>query len=392
MFTIQSDWNDIIKQPKGEIWITCKTMGRNGIHSSIAIKDSKPMTSPELKIIYSSNNHMKVLHKESNCLYGFIAPVHTFSSIHSKGISCIDTSFGGLGVSVCSDNKLRVWETSNGVLRRDLSGHVFEAYNCRFFPSGEVILSGGSDMQLKIWSAITGECALTLIGHKSAIMDTSIIDRGKNIITVSRDGTAKLWNLGHKTCIEDLIQLAFGNCINTCALQTIESDLDLGSRELPISPLSVGTLNKLLLIGCESGDMYGIGLNSRKKIFELKNTSAVNSCCFINEFNFIFGTQSGEIQLMDARNVEKVIKSWEVSASPVLHLLSQTHNKSQGFFVGRADGSAVYHYIDKEETFQLTGPDFEAINRISSDGKHIYTASRDGNIRKYNINVKSNLE
>jgi len=141
-----------------------------------------------------------------------------------------------------------------------------DAYNCRFFPSGEVILSGGSDMQLKIWSAITGECAVTLIGHKSAILDTAIVDRGRNIISVSRDGTAKLWDCGHKTCIENLIQLAFGNAINTCALQTVQQDLDLRVRGTPISELAVGTLNKLLLIGCESGDVYGIGLNSNKKV------------------------------------------------------------------------------------------------------------------------------
>jgi proteasomal ATPase-associated factor 1 len=141
-----------------------------------------------------------------------------------------------------------------------------DAYFCRFFPSGEVILSGGSDMQLKIWSAITGECAVTLIGHKAAILDTAIVEKGKNIISVSRDGTAKLWNLGHKKCFENVIQLGFDNAINTCALQTVTRDLDLGIRETPISELAVGTLNKILLIGCESGNVFGIGLNSNKKV------------------------------------------------------------------------------------------------------------------------------
>lgn len=124
----------------------------------------------------------------------------------------------------------------------------------------------------------------------------------------------------------------------------------------------------------------------------MKNTSAVNSCSFLNEFNFIFGTQNGEIQLIDARNTSKVLKCWEVSASPVLSLLSLTHNNCSGFFVGRADGSAVYHYIDKEETFQLTGPDCEPIYSIKTDGKDIFTACRDAKIRKYNINMKSNME
>jgi len=46
----------------------------------------------------------------------------------------------------------------------------------------------------------------------------------------------------------------------------ITGELDLGVRGTPISELAVGTLNKLLLIGCESGHIYGIGLNSNKKV------------------------------------------------------------------------------------------------------------------------------
>jgi len=128
------------------------------------------------------------------------------------------------------------------------------------------------------------------------------------------------------------------------------------------------------------------------QIFEIKNSSAINDCGFISEHNFIFGTQSGEVQLIDARNTTKVIKSWEESASPVLSLLSQTHNNSSGFFVGRADGSCVYHYIDKEETFQLTGPHFEPINKITSHANYIFTACRDRKIRKYSTKIMSNIE
>jgi len=63
---------------------------------------------------------------------------------------------------------------------------VIDAYTCRFFPSGVVILSGGADCCIKIWSAETGDCPVTLSGHKGAIQDTCVVERGRNVISVSK--------------------------------------------------------------------------------------------------------------------------------------------------------------------------------------------------------------
>lgn len=98
----------------------------------------------------------------------FIATGSTLHGIHKAGIISMDVSEGGLGVSLCKNNELKVWETDTGVVRvrfllknyykyckrvchvkmnftlqRELQGHPIDAYTCRFFPSGIVILSGG---------------------------------------------------------------------------------------------------------------------------------------------------------------------------------------------------------------------------------------------------------
>lgn len=72
------------------------------------------------------------------------------------------------------------------VLQSTLTGHVGDVYKCKFFPSGEVVVSGGADMQLKIWCALTGKCPVTLSGHRMAVTDFDFIDKGKNIISVSK--------------------------------------------------------------------------------------------------------------------------------------------------------------------------------------------------------------
>jgi proteasomal ATPase-associated factor 1 len=121
----------------------------------------------------------------------------------------LDVSEGGLGISVCQNNQIRIWETESGNVRvskidetiglvrsdlrismsffqRTLEGHVGDVYSCRLFPSGVVALTAGADMRLKIWSAETGQSPVTLIGHTAAIQDTCIVDRGRNVISVSK--------------------------------------------------------------------------------------------------------------------------------------------------------------------------------------------------------------
>ena len=45
-----------------------------------------------------------------------MAPTATYNSIHTKSISCLDVSDGGLGVSA-GDDGMFVWETDNGLIR-----------------------------------------------------------------------------------------------------------------------------------------------------------------------------------------------------------------------------------------------------------------------------------
>lgn len=75
--------------------------------------------------------------------------------------------------------------------------------------------------------------------------------------------------------------------------------------------------------------------------------------------------------------------------------------KEIGFFVGKADGTCVYHKVPTKSKddkcrnvrVQLTGPDCDPVYDISFDGSCIYTACRDAIIRKHDITkILSNLE
>lgn len=326
---------------------------------------------------------ISVTHQPSGLSTAFIAPVATFTGIHSKSVLCLSVGEGGLGVSVCTDNKLLIWETKTGIVRRSLEGHLFDVYTCRLFPSGIVVLSGGGDMQLRIWDAATGACPVVLKGHTGAVLDTAVVERGKNIISVSKDGKARLWSCGQAKCIATL--LSAESIINCCAITDVASQVNLPPpAEIP-DELEHGTAGKVLLVGCEEGLVYLVAVESRSLMGSFSLGAAVLSVCWASSTLGVVGLSNGCLDVVDAATLTTRPLAHH-SASPVESLTPH----AGGVLAGRRDGTCQFYTLDGSSPYQLTGSDCDPIYKISSDSNYIYTACRDGVIRKYrsrDINV-----
>ncbi|KAK6170195.1 hypothetical protein SNE40_018647 [Patella caerulea] len=387
---LQSDWQESLREQKGKAWVTYKCGDKLGIHGEL---ETQGISSEGLPYLIGSDGfsvdkitkyRIAVTYsgQESSITRKFVAPQITYSTIHDlkKKVLSLDVTPGGLGISSDSSEHLRVWEARTGEVRRELTGHYGDVYTCKFFPSGIVVLSGGADMQLKIWSAETGDCAATLIGHKGGVLDTAFIDRGRNVISCSRDGTAKLWDVGQNACLYTFEDC--GGIVNCCSVGIPENSYSLGAIDIPTGEREVGTENKLLLLACENGTLQGYGLQSRKKVLELDCHGAVNCCCFISNVHVVSGTQDGHIAVSDIRNMRVPIKEWKESRAAILSLVPH----KQGFFVGTGDGSCYFVNEQQDTEVELTGSDCDPIYSLSCDGSHIYSACRDGNIRRYSLN------
>ncbi|KAM7308869.1 putative WD-repeat protein [Ixodes scapularis] len=385
VLSIQCNWSDVLRERNGDAWVTCKCRGQPGIHGKLKRTGLNPDGTPvvsasdRFQVLGVTKNSIRVSHTDPNCQTCFLKPTTAFSNIHQKSVPCLDVTSGFLGVSVSGCNEMRIWDTRTGEVRRELEGHVWDIYTCRFFPSGVVVLSGGADMQLKIWSAETGKCPVTMKGHSAAIHDTCVVDQGRNVISASKDGTARLWDCGQSACLSTLAEFEH-DAINCCALGS-SAAIDLGCREEPSNDREVGTEGKLLVVGTEAGTFRGVGVHSRQTVFELKAPSAINCCCSMGQNRFLYGTQDGDIYMLDARQPREPSLTWANSSSPALSLI--THK--QGFMVGRADGSCSFEPLEGAQSFCLTGPDCEPVYHIASDGDCIYTACRDAVIRKYKM-------
>ncbi|GIY17702.1 proteasomal ATPase-associated factor 1, partial [Caerostris extrusa] len=182
----------------GTAWVSCREYGKNSIHGKLtSVKSSENKehsiaASEHFKVRNITNVSLCLEYEDLNCSCEFYAPSTVFSKIHQKKVTSLDVT-KELCVSVCSENKLLIWNALTGtILRRPCVG----------------------------W-----KCAVTLTGHTAAVTDTAIVDRGRNIVTLSKDGTARLWDCGKSSCCLHVISKENGN-INCCAVAPV--DINVG--------------------------------------------------------------------------------------------------------------------------------------------------------------------
>jgi len=401
---IQHDWNE-----GDDSWLMVKTPGETSLRGTY--KESSTTTGTDDFVI---QKHRKTLigvsHPRAGYSALFVAPSFVWSGIHAKGgVVSLDVTEGGLGVSAATNGELNIWTTNNGEVRRRLEGHVDSVYAARFFPSGTVVLSGGADFRLKIWSVETGKCAATLLGHRGAINAIGVVERGRNVLSGGMDGAVKLWDVGRTATLHSFDGLGLG-AINDLSIGVADRQSG-GELTADQNEREVGTEGKFVIVAGEGAGSFGLSLGdgdvgggkvaglvlkSREKFFELPTPSAVNACLAIDDRTFAYGLQDGTFAVADVRNIKSSLHVEKESRGAILHLQPF---RAGGFLVSTQDGSTFYvpnkvftsatpasGGADDVTIMELTGPDTDSVYKIATHGNNVvYTACRDGMIRKYLI-------
>lgn len=394
---IQWDWKEALRNPCGKAWISCTRINLPTVYGELIRARNKEESvdnntlsveaSEGFSVQNVSKTSLTLSFAEANCSSKFISPSTSFPKLHSKSVRCIDISpGGGLGVSSGDDSTLLVWETSTGVVRHNLQGHISDVNTCKFFPSGKVVLSGGADLRLKIWSAEDGSCPVTLKGHTGGVVDTAIVDRGRNILSCSRDGTVRLWDCGEAKC---LAVVSSGDCpVNSCTLTQLQGMENTPESDNQCSEREVGTEGKLLILAKEDGFLEGVDVRNKEKVFQVKCSSAVNCCAFLSEYEAVGGTEDGSLWIVDVRSPSFPVGVFRRSSSPILSL---SITGDHGFLASSRDGACfcwsakmLGHGRSEEVTsWELIGPDSDPVYNICRSANAVYSACRDKTIRKY---------
>uniref|UniRef100_A0A6I8QA74 Proteasomal ATPase associated factor 1 n=1 Tax=Xenopus tropicalis TaxID=8364 RepID=A0A6I8QA74_XENTR len=365
MLSIQGDWDQVLREAEGEVWVSCRIPGKPTIRGSLTSKgissDEVPevTASEEFVVQEVTKNRITVSCPEENISSTFLSPYASFSHIHEKNVSYLDISSGGdLGVSSSTDQTFKVWETHNTEVKSVLEGHTRDVFSCKFFPSGQEVLSGGLDSLVKVWSVNDGSCLATMKGHRGSILDIAVVADGQNVISSGQDGTARLWDSAQGACIA-VVDDSYSP-INAIAVAEVGNAVNLGSpKEIP-SSREVGTEGKLVVLAREDKSLEGVSLHSRQSFLDFEDSDAFNCCTFISSVGVLAGGLDGNIIHVDIRNPKSAVETVSWSETPVLSLVPfrDTYVASYG------NGTCYIPLKGSEQVLQLTGPNRQPVFQV----------------------------
>lgn len=111
-------------------------------------------------------------------------------------IRAIAMSPDGRTIATGSDDRIiRLWDSTNGALRRTIQGprqHIFEM---AFHPDSNVLFSCGRDTVVQVWDVRSGRELAVLDGHRDMIMSLALSPDGKVLVTTGVDRQVVKWDL-----------------------------------------------------------------------------------------------------------------------------------------------------------------------------------------------------
>ncbi|KAJ1979288.1 hypothetical protein H4R35_001572 [Dimargaris xerosporica] len=409
-FTVQPDWQLDVSSvatgqaPRASFWLSVYEPGRASLHADVTVAPQANASPPvQLTCAATANSDINAnlssavelspvsrlgfqLHRP-NCPeppLAICAPRRiTASPFASTAITSFDVSPGeSLYVVGGAAGQLEVIDAESGASNIRLVGHKGDLSSCRFFPSGQVVLSAASDWSLKIWAVADGSNPVTLIGHHKTVTDTAIIDRGRTVLSASLDGTVRLWECGSS---RELTQFRLAeDTSNTVAPSSTPSAVHqlalaapVGVSSAPSEDGGMSSDSQLCFAATESGALYGLDLQNGQQAVAITASThpgprtaiavSTRSHCVAS------GSASGVVELWDWRNVQQPLAAFQRNAATINDMLFLTDNTGCAglpplgcvtqdgcAFISQNTGSEQSPWV----THELTGSDIDPLTTI----------------------------
>src|SRR5260221_217440 len=92
-----------------------------------------------------------------------------------------------------SDNTIKIWDKSDGSLKRTLTGHTDCVNSLAVFQNGD-LASGSSDNTIKIWDTNDGSLKRTLTRHTDSVYSLAVLQNG-DLVSGAADNTIIIWDM-----------------------------------------------------------------------------------------------------------------------------------------------------------------------------------------------------
>ncbi|KAJ9050591.1 hypothetical protein DSO57_1013192 [Entomophthora muscae] len=253
----------------------------------------------KLSLFHNENGSLKLV--QSTRIRSKLTP--HFQHLVPYGSGVLSVSPGGELLCVgSSDGWLGIVDSSNGKILRRLNGHIGDISSVKFFPSGQVVLSGGSDFRAKVFG-VDGECPVTLSGrHHRAITNLAMVGRGRYSLTSSLDGQLNYWKVADESCVHTI---AFEEPICHMSIH-VASDFALlpSVREAIVIPEEEGG-DCILVVGI-SRKLFVYDLVSGKELLLIPTDLSLSCACKLDFpgscLCIAMGSENGEVSVVAIGN------------------------------------------------------------------------------------------
>ncbi|KAI9144056.1 WD40-repeat-containing domain protein [Paraphysoderma sedebokerense] len=385
----------------------CVLIGKPSLHGSVTVRHR--LSGPgvlldggaEVEAAMLDDKTVRIRFCDVDFLKSYDAVIHAPAQLlrcSERKINTFDVSPSGELIVVGTEGgDLQIFDAKRGNALRKLEGHIGDVVTARFFPSGEVVLTGSNDFQLKIWSALDGSNPVTIKGrHKGRISDTAIVSRGRNVITSSNDGSIRLWECASSDLISTLYESeAAINQLSLCEYSKMFPNLDtnVDSRE-------VDTAGKIVVAAADDGTLKIIDLRTKKSVSTSTISSPLYSCAAAPELHLaISGSIDGQVHLWDlSKDNSTPVYAFRRGTTAITAIHPFKKDSQFGLFISTMDGIVYFVEIplnlDSQPTVkhEFSGADLEPIYALrvrkeSEDRVTVYSGARDGMLRIYECSL-----
>jgi proteasomal ATPase-associated factor 1 len=366
---------------------------------AIIVKQHYPLSAKNDKfdVTILSAHRMHVACSTTGADAMIYAPAQSLSTLHGRTphpIFDIDFSpeplverSSHLCVSCSTDGSVRAWDSTTGQLCRDMEGHVGDVNVSRFFPSGQVVLTGGADTVLRLWylnltdatvdKPHSGACVATLKGHQGAVFDAAMIGRGRQLYSTSRDGTMRLWDVSTQAAVHTYEPnkgaLFDAPPVNTCTLLHNSTSTDVDESKI------------VCIAGLSNGAVVQVDPRTDAVIPLVRFTShsAINTVATYASNRVYLGDDSGVLRVLDTRKMSHTLLSFQRSDAAIRHICAVSPVL---LWCANNDGEVCLWDIDRKHiASELSGSDCDQVYKLamSPTGSTVVTAGEDGTARVF---------
>jgi len=272
---------------------------------------------------------------------------------------------GKTAASASNDNVVRLWQTSNGSLLRELRGHTGTVMAVAITPNGQTVASGSQDGEIRLWNLSDGRLIKSWKGHSDSVWKIGFSTDGATLFSAGYDKTVKVWRTS------DGSQQASMTLPPNDLVITVSHDLKTAALFNPAS---------------NNVELWSIQDSRLIRSLEGHNNKVSNGDFSPDNQNLALGSYDGPVRIWSVSNGQSVktlnggsARVGDVAYSPDGQLIAVGYVDGTVYLLKASDGSVVKKFDDHQRGKTIWSVAF-------SDNKQVFaSASDDRTIRLWQL-------